>query len=122
MKSTRQLCIVMAIVSICLFSSHLLAKDGAGSPNFIAVVLDDTENLPIRRAHIWIHEDTGKASFTAQPDSSGQFAAQLPNGYYDVLFSGPGYAPFCKKIWVEPGKITKLKIHLAVDINTSVAD
>jgi dipeptidyl aminopeptidase/acylaminoacyl peptidase len=51
---------------------------------------------------------SGKASFTLQPDRAGRFSIYLPEGYYDVLFSASGFAPFCKKIWIRYEKPVKL--------------
>jgi hypothetical protein len=95
---------------------------GPATVTLSGIVVDLAEGVPIPYAHIWIHEQTGKVSFATQPDSTGQFTIQLPEGYYDVLVGAPGFAPFCKKIWIKSGSPIKLKVSLEPDFEHSQAD
>jgi hypothetical protein len=122
MKPERVLCIGFIVTALLLFSNQTFAQNGPLLPTFVGTVIDKAEGAAIPRAHIWIHEDSGKASFSVQPDRSGNFSIHLPNGYYDVLFSASGFAPFCKKIWVRSGKPITLQVDLGPDIDTSQVD
>lgn len=122
MKSTRLFRIGLMVVSILLCMNEAIAKNDTPVPNFTGVILDKAEGAPIARAHIWVHEDAGKESFAAVPDHVGHFLIHLPDGYYDVLFSASGFAPFCKKVWVQKGKVITLEVHLEPDMDTSQVD
>jgi len=89
--------------------------------NFRGVVVDKT-GAPIARAHVWIHEQSAKASFAAKVDQAGAFVISLPDGDYDVMFSAPGFAPFCRTVWVESDKKIKLEVHLGPNIENSQID
>jgi hypothetical protein len=122
MKLWRVLCIGLLATGPWVFSSQAPSQDRATSPTFLGTVLDKTDASGIPRAHIWIHEDSGRASFSLQPGRSGNFSINLPDGYYDVLFSASGYAPFCKKIWIRSGKLVKVQATLGIDRGTTVFD
>jgi hypothetical protein len=75
-------------------------------------ILDDAESAPIRQAHVWVHEQSGRSSIEARPDASGDFAIHLPPGYYFVLVGAPGFAPFSKSVWVQPNKPIVLRVRM----------
>jgi len=122
MKPKNLLYLFLVAISVGLLSGNALSKDDPLSSNFTGVVVDKAEGVAITRAHIWIHEDTGKRNFASLPDRQGHFAVQLPDGYYDVLFSASGFAPVCKKIWIRTGHPIKLNAHMEPDLGTSQVD
>jgi hypothetical protein len=114
LKFTKILCIVLVTIPLWLSANKASGKDEPAPANFSGVVVDISE-VPIPYAHVWIHEYTNKVSFTIQPDKSGHFTINLPEGYYDVLVGAPGFAPFCKSIWIGPDVPIKLKVRLGPD-------
>jgi hypothetical protein len=122
MTSKRKLCVGLIAVVFFVCSIRAVAKNDSHEPSLTGVVVDKAEQAPIARVHIWIHEDTGKESFTALTDQSGHFAIRLPPGYYDVLFSSTGFSPYCKKIWVHSDKLIKLDVRMEPDDDTNMVD
>jgi hypothetical protein len=110
------------VVTISSLSEKFFAQNReAAASNFTGRVADSL-HTPIARTRIWIHQDSGNESFTAQTNASGQFAARLPDGYYDVLFSASGFTPFCKKIWIHGNKTVDLSIRMDMDRGTNLPD
>jgi hypothetical protein len=107
------------LLVICMLAFVAAARlEDPTSQNFTGVITY-IDGLPIHRAHVWIHEDKGRGNFSAIPDGAGHFSLHLPDGYYDVLFSAPGFAPFCKKIWVHDGKVITLEVHLGPEVDNA---
>jgi hypothetical protein len=115
MRSATVICLLIVSAVLCLIASEAPVKDRAQRTTFGGVVVDKAEGVPIPYAHVWIHEYTDKAGFIAQPDRAGRFSIQVPEGYYDVMVGAPGFAPFCKCIWVQPGRPITLKVVLKPD-------
>jgi len=118
LKITRWRCVSCLLLLFWIASNVAFAQDNSKTGSFEGVVVD-AMGVPIPRTIVWIHEETGKASFSARADQDGHFAIQLPEGYYHVLFSSPGFAAFCKAIWVRPGKQIELKVKLKPDLENS---
>jgi hypothetical protein len=111
------------LLVICLLAFVAAAQsENPSSQTFTGVITDKGEGVPISKAHVWIHEDNGGRVFSAIPDGTGHFSLHLPDGYYDVLFSASGFAPFCKKIWVHDGKVVTVEVRLGPDLDTSQVD
>jgi Carboxypeptidase regulatory-like domain len=122
MKFIKLLCFLIVFVPLWFFTGDALGKDELISTTLSGVVVDKGEGLPISYAHLWIHEQSGKASFVVQPDRTGHFTIQLPEGYFDVLVGAPGFAPYCKKIWIKPEGPIKLNVSLGPDVDNSQVD
>jgi len=103
---------------IAIAASVSIAQTEIAQPNFKGSIVDKAERAPIARAHVWIHEDNGRDTYGAIPDQKGHFEYNLPEGYYDVLVSSPGFAPFCKKVWIRPGVPITLNVVMDVDRDT----
>jgi Carboxypeptidase regulatory-like domain len=101
----------LVALSICLLSNQAPTQGTSYPINFVGTVADKRE-VAISKVHIWIHEIHGNTTYTAQTDQLGRFATQLPDGYYDVLFSTTGFSPYCKEIWIKSGEQVKLLVHL----------
>ena len=103
------------LLAACLVSfSKVTYAQNPTTPNFSGSVADIMK-VPIAEAFIWIHEESGRTSYTVRTNSKGVFDTHLPEGYYDVLISSPGFAPFCKAVWVQPGKPIKIAVNLKPD-------
>jgi hypothetical protein len=122
MRSARVFCFLAVAILLCLPVDKAYSKDGPDATGFSGVVVDKAEGVPISYAHVWIHEQSGKSVFTTQPDRTGNFSVPLPDGYYDVLVGAPGFAPFCKKIWIKSGSPIKLKVSLGPDEDNAQVD
>ena len=115
MRSTRALALLSAI-AVLLFTAQSQGRAEPQGAAFSGVVVDKAEGVSIPYAHVWIHEETDKTDFTAQPDRAGRFSIRLPNGYYAVMVGAPGFAPFCKVIRIESDRPVTLKVSLGADV------
>jgi hypothetical protein len=78
-------------------------------------IVDEAESVPIRQAHVWIHEWTGSGSYESKPDTVGHFDIRLPYGRYFVLVGAPGFAAISKYVWIQPSKPIILKLRMLPD-------
>ena len=106
----------IVMIAISLFGNAAIAADESTTAGFSGVVVDVGEGAPVSNVHIWIHNQSGNGIYETLTDRSGHFAIQLPDGYYDVLVGAPGFAPFCKRVWIRPGRPSKLKVRLGPDL------
>jgi hypothetical protein len=51
-------------------------------------------------------------------DSQGRFSAQLPPDVYDVFVAYPTFAPYAKRVRIEPGKEVTVECKLPFDALT----
>lgn len=109
---------VVLATFLALASAIPHAQKEISRPSFIGSIVDKTERAPIAGAHVWIHEERGRASYVAVSDDRGHFEYTLLEGYYDVMVSSPGFAPFCKKVWIKPGVPATLNVVLDVSDDT----
>ncbi len=121
MRRLRLLSVLLLLLMALLASRVALAQENSGKGTLDGVVVDSM-GAPVPTTIVWIHEQAGKASFSARPDRVGRFSIQLPEGYYHVLVSSAGFAPFCKSIWIRPGKQINLKVRLEPDREIAVTD
>jgi hypothetical protein len=98
-----------------LLSANAMAQISPSSAKLRGVIEYEVGSVPLTHAHVWIHEQSGKSSFEAQPDRSGAYSIQLPEGYYFVLIGAPGFAPVSKSIWVHDGKPIEFSPHMLPD-------
>lgn len=107
---------LVALIALFILLSTLGGSQQASRVSHVLVgTISDQMNVPIAKAHVWVHRVDGEASFSASTDSEGRFSLNLPDGYYDVMFSAAGFAPFCKVFWTETDGGKKLKIRLRPD-------
>jgi hypothetical protein len=122
MRWIRILCIGLIVASLGLCLDRTIANAQPKTATVSGRVVDKAERAPIRSAHLWIHEQNGKTLFTAQTDPAGKFSIQILPGYYDLLVGSPGFAPFCRIIWAQPGKPIVLDIRLGPDMENMQTD
>lgn len=115
MRRIRPVLVLTVVSVLCLTVSQVSGRDEPSAWIFSGVVVDKGEGVPIPYAHVWVHEETGMTTFTAQPNGLGQFSVRLLPGYYDVLVGAPGFAPFAKKIWIQSGRAVTLRVTLGPD-------
>jgi hypothetical protein len=82
----------------------------------------DTLGAAISRAFVLVHGDglVGntwvKVNQQFDVNINGEFQIQLAPGLYDLFIGSPGFIPYAKKVKIQPGKPTILKIKLQVDM------
>jgi len=87
----------------------------------------DSEGAAIRGARILIHWDQSGATvglrsnvglekdLTVDTGSKGDFTAELPPGFYDVLVTANGFSPDCRKVRIKFGETTIYDAKLKAD-------
>ncbi|HEY0701990.1 MAG TPA: carboxypeptidase-like regulatory domain-containing protein [Candidatus Acidoferrales bacterium] len=87
----------------------------------------DSSGAALTDAQLIVHWDssgskTGLASNVGIPedrflktDTHGNFYAEIPPGFYDVLVAAPGFTPDCRKIRLKPGENQTLNSKLQID-------
>ena len=98
-----------------LLCANATAQTKTSSAKLSGVIIYKPGSFPLTHAHIWIHDQSGKSSFEAQPDRNGAYSLQLPEGYYFVLIGAPGFAPVSKSIWIHDGKPIEFSPHMLPD-------
>ncbi len=103
---------LVPLIALLIFTPLVRSQHQSPTTHILAGTITDQMNVPIANAHVWVHKANGEASFSTTTDSQGRFSLDLQDGYYDVMFSASGFAPFCKVFWTESDSGKKLKIRL----------
>jgi hypothetical protein len=83
----------------------------------------DTLGAAIDRAFVLVHGYGRVGNVWVKVDQqvdvniNGEFQIQLAPGLYDLFVGSPGFIPYAKKVKIQPGKPTVLKIKLQVDMD-----
>ena len=84
--------------------------------------ISDTLGAAISRAFVLVHGDGRvgntwvKVNQQVDVNINGEFQIQLAPGLYDLFIGSPGFIPYAKKVKIQTGKQTILKIKLQVDM------
>jgi hypothetical protein len=117
MSSLKFACTLLVFVSPALASPITQLKG----------VITDSEGAAIRGAHIFVHWDQSgakaglrsniglKNDLVLETDTRGEFAAELPPGFYDVFASATAFSPDCRKIRIKSGETMIYKTQLKAD-------
>ena len=90
----------------------------------------DSEGAVIPKAHVVVHWDsTGsnhlkdnigtKEDKIATSDANGEFALDLPPGFYDVFISATAFSPHCEKVRLNEKSTKRFEVKLKVSPVTS---
>ena len=112
---------VLVIVFLCL--SWL-----TGSPkSTISGQVTDSEGAVIAKARVLVHWDSSgstvglrdnigiKQDVIVATDTSGQYSANVPPGFYDVFVSAGAFTPTATKVRVKEGEAATFSTKLKVD-------
>ncbi len=111
----------LVIVFLCL------AWLSAASQSAITGKITDSEDAVIANARVLVHWDSSgstvglkdnvgiKRDVIVVTDASGQYSADVPAGFYDVLISAPAFTPIAAKVIVKEGQKAMLNAKLYVD-------
>ena len=106
---------ILPVIAVIFLSAAARPQQASPATHILAGTIADQMNVPIAKAHVWVHKSDGETSFSTTTDSQGRFSLNLTDGYYDVMFSAPGFAPSCKVFWSESDGGKTLKIRLRPD-------
>jgi hypothetical protein len=116
----RRLAVGLLILAVCVPS-----RAQTPAPTTTGVLqarIADTLGAAINRAFVLVHGDVRidnswvKVNQQVDVNINGEFQIQLAPGLYDLFIGSPGFIPFAKKVKIQPGKPTILKIKLQVDM------
>jgi hypothetical protein len=60
--------------------------------------------------------------FPISVNESARFSSSLSGRYYDIFVTAPGFAPFCRKLWIRNGVPISLDVKLKYDYENAQAD
>jgi hypothetical protein len=100
--------------------SSICSQTGGQSKRIIENALSGTvvaanNRSPLKDARVWVLDEYSDTQFVSNPDKSGRYSLNLPEGYYFVVIGAGGYNPVSKSIWVFQGKTARFSAHLSVD-------
>jgi hypothetical protein len=114
---------VGALVSVFLCISWLSANPKSS----ISGQVTDSEGAVIANARVLVHWDSSgsavglrdnigiKQDVIVATDTSGQYSANVPPGFYDVFVSAGAFTPTATKVRVEDGEAATFSTKLKVD-------
>jgi len=118
----------LATISLsCLAPLVIVCSSFASSKTSLKGTVTDSEGAAIRGAHVIVHWDqsgsrTGlkdnlgvKQDMTLETNQKGEFAVDLPPGFYDVFVSAPAFAPDSRKIRIKPEQTSTYRAKLKAD-------
>jgi hypothetical protein len=114
---------VGALVSVFLCISWLSANPKSS----ISGQVTDSEGAVIANARVLVHGDSSgsavglgdnigiKQDVIVATDTSGQYSANVPPGFYDVFVSAGAFTPTATKVRVKEGEAATFSTKLKVD-------
>jgi len=120
--STFPKLVCAALLLLC--ACYAMADSPAGKLR--GVVTDDSGGR-IDRARILVHWDRSGADvgltsnvgiandLWLDTNRMGEFATELPPGFYDIFVSTTSFSPYCRKIRVKPGESATFDLELVVN-------
>jgi hypothetical protein len=87
----------------------------------------DADGAPLTNAQLVVHWDPSgaKTGLTTnvgiledrflKTDTHGNYYAEIPPGFYDVLVAAPGFSPSCAKLRLKPGENATFNAKLKAD-------
>lgn len=109
---------------VVVLASAICVADGLGT---LKGTIRDSEEAAVKGARILVHWDSAGAAaglrtnvgldhdLTVQSDVNGQFAVELPPGFYDVYVSAVAFSPHCRKIRIKAGETATYQVNLRAD-------
>jgi hypothetical protein len=101
------------------------AQQGKSQGASVLVRVTDASGEYIPQAFVTIHWEQMvvgstpnpgiKTDITGRTGATGEFAAQLPEGFYDIFVASQGRIPFCRKVRARPGERTEVSVALVPD-------
>jgi len=111
---------LLAIAFLALFSQSCFGSGLKGK-------VTDSKGGVIANAVIFVHWDSSGSATrlkankgipsdqSFRTDTEGQYSAELPTGFYDVLITSPAFSPVCKKVWIANGPPIEYSAKLNAD-------
>jgi hypothetical protein len=109
---------------LLVFLVHLCG--GAEPTTRLAGTVTDSEGVAIPRASIHVYWDPSGAAvglkdnigvkheLTLLTNQKGEFVAEVPPGFYDLLITAPAFSPECRKIRLKVGHVENYKVSLRI--------
>ena len=114
-------------IAALVFVFLCLAWLSAAPQSAITGKITDAEGAVIANARVLVHWDSSgsavghkdnvgiKQDVIVVTDASGQYSADVPAGFYDVLISSPAFTPIAAKVIVKEGQKARFNAKLYVD-------
>jgi len=87
----------------------------------------DAAGIPLTNAQLVVHWDPSGAKAALKTnigisedrflktDTHGNYYAEIPPGFYDILVTAPGFSPTCAKVRLKPDENSKFNAKLQSD-------
>ena len=123
-------CAAAVVLVVALFAAAGIAVCAAQNiPGKVLLqgAVADAAGTPLTNAQLVVHWDssgakTGLATNVGIPedrflktDTHGNYYAEIPPGFYDVLVAAPGFSPTCAKLRLKAGENATFNAKLKTD-------
>jgi hypothetical protein len=79
-------------------------------------------NEPLPQAFVFVHCESGTGDRVLKVDWKAHFEVALGPGFYDVLISCNGFAPTCRRFFIEKNQRVEFAAMLQNDLQHTIAD